>query len=169
MRDLGFMRIVCKLGLALVTLPLLMGAKYYTWVDEDGQFHAAQVKPDGVEATLVDTTSGRRVPAGNDEPPASQPATGGDDASNADLNPRQQEMLERLKAAEAARQEEVARLKEENCRQARAVYERLTARGRIRIRGDDGQERMMPEEERQRRIEEAQRGIAANCSDTASR
>ena len=43
----------------------------------------------------------------------------------------------------------------------------LSAKERIRVRGDDGQERIMPENERQRRISEAQKGIVDNCEASA--
>jgi len=49
------------------------------------------------------------------------------------------------------------------------VLDRLTSRGRIRVMGDDGVERVMPDQERRERIAEAQRSVAANCTDTASR
>lgn len=152
---------------ALLILPLLMGAgEVYRWVDENGVVNYTQLKPEGVEAELVSADTGRRVAS---TPPANPASAGAQPANQPELSESQQELLSELQAAEQARQEEVARIKEANCQQARAVLDRLTARGRIRIRGEDGQERMMSEEERQQRIDEAQRGIAANCASTAAR
>ena len=73
-------------------------------------------------------------------------------------------MLDNLKKTEEARKEEIARIREANCTRSKDVLERLSSAGRIRVKGPDGQEVKMPEEERQSRIEEAQRGIVANCN-----
>lgn len=170
------MHLVCKLGFATVLLPLLMGASegIYRWVDADGVVNYSQLKPEGVESQLVSADTSQRVvsrtpssqaPADNGNPEMAEGL--GDD--EAQLTENQQEMLRDLRAAEEQRQQEVARIREANCEQAREVLERLTSRGRIRVQGDDGQERVLPEEERQSRIDEAQRAVAANCADTASR
>lgn len=156
------MRVVCKLGLALCALPLLMGASVYRWVDETGVVNYTQIKPEGVPSQRVSADTGRpfaNVPAAPDAAAAPQPA----------LTDNQQKMLEGLRAAEAARQAEVAKVREANCEQARAVLERLSARGRIRVVGDDGEQRVMPDEERQQRISQAQGSVAANCATQASR
>jgi hypothetical protein len=157
-----------KIAAMLCALPLLMGADIYRWVDADGVVNYSQLKPEGVNAELVDSVTGERVvrPA---PPPAAEPATGAAGGQDPQLTDSQQQMLAELQAAERARQAEVARIKEANCQRARDVLQRLTVVGRIRVRDEDGQERVLPEEERQQRIAEAQRGIAANCSDTASR
>jgi hypothetical protein len=161
------MRFVCKFGLALCCLPLLMGASVYRWVDEGGVINYSQLKPEGVEAELVMADTGQRI--GTTPPPAS--AGAGADTANGEqqLGESQQKMLDELKAAEAQRREQIAKLRAANCRQARDQLESLTSRGRIRVKGEDGTERVMPDEERRGRIDEAQRAVAANCSETAGR
>lgn len=162
------MRHVCRLGLALCLLPLLMGASVYRWVDENGVVNYTQLKPEGVDAELVSSDTGQRIetPAKAPQPVAdTQPTASGEQP----LNESQQKMLDDLKATEAARQAELAKIRDANCKQARETLQRLTSRGRIRVVGDDGNERVMPEEERRRRIEEQQRAVAVNCSETASR
>ena len=72
-------------------------------------------------------------------------------------------MLENLRAAEAARQAELEKIRQSNCAAAQALLGGLTSRGRIRVRDDDGQEQVMAEEERQQRISDAQQAIAENC------
>jgi hypothetical protein len=160
------MRFVCKLGLALCCLPMLMGAAVYRWVDESGVVNYTQLKPEGVDAELVSADTGRRIT----EAARPQPAAAADDGNDEQqLTENQERMLADLRAAESVRQQEIAKVREANCQQARDVLERLTSRGRIRVAGDDGVERVMPEEERQERISEAQRSVAANCAATASR
>ncbi len=80
------------------------------------------------------------------------------------MTPQQQAMLDNLKATETARREEIARIREANCTRSKDVLDRLSSAGRIRVKGPDGTEVKMPEEERQARIEEAQRGVVANCN-----
>ena len=83
------------------------------------------------------------------------------------LNEEQQEMLADLRQKENERQEEVTRIRSANCDKARDVLERLTQHGRIKVRDEAGETRILPEDERQQRIEEAQAGIAANCEATS--
>ncbi len=149
-----------KLLPVLGALPLLMGAEVYRWVDENGVVNYTQLAPQGVEAERVRADTGQRIGA---QP--SEPATAAAEPAEPELSEAQQRMLSRLQAAEQARQEELARVKQANCERARAVLERLSVHGRVRVRGEDGQERMMSEDERQQRISEAQQGVAANCDD----
>lgn len=152
------MRFLFKLGLPLCALPLLMGASVYRWVDANGVVNYTQLKPEGVEAELVSADTGQRasVRPTRSVPTATPVQTG--------LNAKQEAMLSDLKAVEAERQQEIADIRAANCDEARDVLNRLTSRGRIRVRGDDGEERVMPEDERQNRIDESQRAVAVNCT-----
>ncbi len=165
------MRFVCKFCLAVWLLPLLMGASVYRWVDDNGVVNYTQMKPEGVDAVLVNAETGTSVD--RQQPPAvSQPAASADDrgAETAPkLSDSQKKMLADLRAADEARQQEVDRVRDANCKQAHDLLDRLTSNGRIRIKGDDGSVRMMPEEERQKRIADAEQAAAVNCAATASR
>ena len=79
------------------------------------------------------------------------------------LNDDQQKMLADLQAAERARQDQIARIKDQNCQRSRDVLDRLTLKSRIRVKGEDGEYRVMGEDERQERIAKAQEGIALYC------
>ena len=79
------------------------------------------------------------------------------------MNEDQQEMLRELQTAEADRQEQVARIRQDNCDRSRRVLNNLTAKDRVRVRDDNGIERSLPEDERQQRIADAQRGIVEFC------
>jgi hypothetical protein len=93
---------------------------------------------------------------------ASQPAV--TTTTGQPLDEEQQKMLQDLQAAEQQRQVEVARIKEQNCQRSRDVLSRLTVKSRIRVRDENGQDRVMPEDERQDRIAQAQEGIALYCA-----
>lgn len=158
------MRFARNIAALVCLLPCLMGASVYRWVDENGVVNYTQLKPEGVDAELVSADTGRRV-VSNPRPAAE--TIGRQDAPP--LTEKQQDMLSDLQAAERERQAEIARVREANCEAAHDQLRQLTSRGRIRVVGNDGVERVMPDEERQQRIADAQRAVAANCVDTASR
>ena len=156
------MRILFKTALLICCLPFLTAADIYRWVDANGVVNYTQQKPKGIDAELVSGSSSSRSVVAQTvqvETPTAQPESDGQPALNED----QQNMLRDLEAAEDARQQELARVREDNCTRARSVLTRLTAKGRIRVRDDEGEYRIMNEEERQSRISEAQQGIALNC------
>lgn len=169
------MRLFWRLALALAMLPVLMGATIYRWVDANGVVNYSQQKPEGVNAELVDSDTGQRSSASRAPAPpdraAGQAATAQaqDGGSDQQLSDAQKKMLADLRAAESARQEKLTKIRKANCQQAKSLLDRLTSRGRIRVKGDDGQERVMPEEERRQRIDDAQKAVAENCAATASR
>jgi hypothetical protein len=146
-----------RLFVLVLAAPLLMGAEIYRYIDSNGVVTYAQQLPYGVKGELIKTTAGAPTVAvttvGEPEKPA-EPK----------LSPEQQAMLDNLKKAEQARQAEITQIREANCTRSKEVLERLSSAGRIRVKGPDGQETKMPEEERQARIDEAQKGIVANCS-----
>ncbi len=157
------MRKLIEFSLLVMSLPVLMGAQVYRWVDSNGVVNFTQLKPPGVEAQQITTGTGSHiVVAEATDQPAGVP--GGGEQTEKNLSAEQQSMLQDLKAAELARQEEVARIKAANCTKSRNVLDRLSGTDRIRVRDNNGVERIMAEDERQRRISEAQRGVAENCT-----
>ena len=147
-----------RLIILAVSLPFLMGSEIYRYVDANGVVTYAQQLPYGVKGEQIRTMAGAPSVA----MPATPPKT--EEPEQPALSPQQQAMLDNLKKTEEARKEEIARIREANCTRSKDVLERLSSVGRIRVKGPDGQEVKMPEEERQSRIEEAQRGIVANCN-----
>lgn len=155
----------------VMLLPALMGADVYRYVDKDGVVTYTQQLPYGVKGEVVRTGSGgTATQTVRDRNAADQPdATAGDPSANTPmkLTKEQQAMLDDLQKAEAARREELAKIKDANCTKSRDVLQRLESRGRLRVRDEAGEERMMPEDERERRVREAQDGIVANCAPTS--
>ncbi len=152
-------------------------ADTYRWIDDNGVVNYSERKPKGVPASRVEVLStgsskssrGSRAPASNNSSVAStrpiasaNGRTGDVDRSN--LNDEQLAMLDQLEQAEAERQARVTQIREDNCRRSRNVLTNLQTEGRIRLRDDSGTTRVMPEDERTRRIASAQEAIATNCS-----
>ncbi|MGE0625797.1 MAG: DUF4124 domain-containing protein [Pseudomonadales bacterium] len=134
----------------------------YRWVDANGVVNYTQLKPKDTEAEAITTQGGATRVAKAAPTPA--PASVTDPATGEPLSPEQEQMLEGLRAAERARQQEIAKIKAENCQQSKDVLARLTVKERIRVRGEDGDYRVMPEDERASRISEAQKNIALYCA-----
>jgi len=167
MGDSTEMRTLFKTAFLICCLPLLTAADIYRWVDANGVVNYTQQKPRGIEAELVTGPCNSRTsvaPKPKAASPEAQTASSPGQTPQQTLNEDQQSLLRDLQAAEEARQQEVARVREDNCERARSVLSRLTAKGRIRVRDDEGEYRIMNEEERQSRISEAQEGIALNCA-----
>ena len=147
-------RLAC---LAVFLTAFAVSADVYEWVDANGIKQYTQMQPEkGIAYTLVRSDGRRRssaAPTAAPEPATDQPG----------LNEEQQAMLDELKASEAARQQEVARIRDDNCAKSRDLLEKLQATGRIRMRDTDGIERVMGEEERQQRVADAHQGIVTNC------
>jgi len=158
----SFAKTLCLCS-ALLLSAAVSADEIYRWVDENGVVNYTQIRPVGVEAEAVSTRGGGRSNRSSAAAPAPQPQPAA--AQSQELSPEQQQMLEDLQAAEAAREQEIARIREQNCIKAREVLARLLERPRIRVREAGGSEaRLLTEDERQERIDEAQRGVAANCS-----
>ena len=144
-------------------------ADTYRWVDDNGVVNYAERKPRGIPAervTVIEGDSASLSVASQQPSPAparnystSTAPTSGMPA----LDDRQQDMMAELQQNEATRQEQVAKIRKDNCERSRRVLDNLSVNNRIRVRGDDGNERVITEPERQQRIAEAQQGIVANC------
>lgn len=151
------------LGIALLLLTGLSASadEIYRWVDENGVVNYTQQKPRGTESETIVTQSGSARMARN--APAPTPAPVSSPATGEPLSPEQEKMLEGLRDAEKTRQNEIAKIKEQNCQQSRDVLSRLTMKSRIRVKDDNGDYTVMPEDERQDRIGKAQENIARYC------
>jgi hypothetical protein len=153
-----------SLGLSLTIAAVLtlssataIADEIYRWVDENGVVNFTQQKPRDTEAEAIATDTPRVF---SDSKPA---AVASSAATDEPLSAEQEEMLEGLQAAERARQDEIAKIKADNCQQSRDVLARLTLKNRIRVKGPDGEYTIMPEDERQERISKAQENIALYC------
>lgn len=158
--------------LLLFTLLPMLGdaAEVYRWVDENGVVNYSERPPgDGRGERVNRNRAGapaeairnpflppapaavaRDLPEPTPPPPADAPP----------VDPRMQE----LEAERIARAEALERERAEKCERLRAAFDRLTATQRIRIQDEDGQTRIIGEDERQARITRAQEGIVEFCN-----
>lgn len=163
--------LLLALGLSVAPVTALQ-ADTYMWVDDKGVVNYAERKPRNVPEDRIRLVSDRATrpsssPAQTLAFQPSSPSPSSPSATNSDANDNldedQRAMLRDLQAAEAERQAQVAKIREENCSRSRRVLNNLQTSGRLRVVGEDGGKRVMTESERSERIAAAQEGIAANC------
>ena len=157
------MRQLAILTTILAAMPALMGADVYRWTDANGVINYTQQKPQGVNAELISASGRVRGDAAPQAVSAAAPAVA-NSGSTAGLNQDQQKIMEELKAAEAERKIAYEAAKKDNCERSQSVLSRLSSVGRVRVTADDGSVTILGEDERQKRISDAQRGVAENCS-----
>lgn len=138
---------------------VLAESEYYTWIDEDGITNYSERNPQGYDAEHVSPNSrpfGYRRPAEREVvPPPSDPAA----AISAQRDPSDIASEER-----AVVQQEISRVKTENCRIGKQNLARLESYARIRVKDSAGQERVLTDNEKALRIQEARNLVRDNCS-----
>lgn len=153
----------CIKVLPVLTLFIIVDSKpvsateYYTWVDDDGVTNYSQRDPEGYQAEYITENQhfGREqfVPP----PPAatSIPTTTSTGNVNADAA---------VADEKAAIAQELAKVKQDNCRIGIQNLARLESYSRIKVREENGEERTLNEEEKAQRTDEAKALIRDNCT-----
>ena len=170
-------KLALKICIIFSSLSLTMSsanADTYTWVDDSGVVNYSEQKPRGIAPDRVTKITGnptgrssqaRDTQAGSATPVSQTARTvPANEYSHENLSKEQIEMLNTLQQAETGRQQQLAKIRQDNCERSRRALDNLSANARIRVRAEDGSQRSLPEEERQRRISEAQRSVVINCA-----
>ena len=147
---------VLTLFLMVVSKPV-SAAEYYTWVDDDGVTNYSQRDPEGYQAEYITENQrfGREQfvpppPAATDKPTTTSTGNVNADAAVAD--------------EKAAIAQEVAKVKQDNCRIGTQNLARLESYSRIKVREENGEERFLNDEEKAQRTDEARALIRDNCT-----
>lgn len=142
--------------LASWMLPMNAAAEIYKWTDPGGETHYTQTPPPS--GTAAETVEGA-------PPPAEDPEK---------IRQNLQEQLDAYDDAKAVRDEDYALQKKhretleiirKNCKTARSNLANLQQGGRKRYMTADGEVQYLSEEERNRRIEEAEGQIREFCKE----
>ena len=132
--------------------------EYYTWIDENGVTNYAERNPEGVNATFVSRNQafGRRAAdEGRPTTAASQPSQNARQVTDPDA------LVDEQAAVMAA---EVAQIKRENCNIGKNNLAQLKAFSRIRVSDEQGQNRILTEDEKEARSDKARQTIRENCT-----
>lgn len=165
---------ICLAACSLIAFASNLQADTYRWIDNGGVVNYSELKPRDVPADRITRISGgepsqttrqpnRRAASSTAPAPVTRPMVANNNAYDKNLSPAQREMMRNLQQAENGRQQQVARVRQDNCERSQRALSNLSAKDRIRVRADDGSQRVLPEEERQQRIREAQQGVVVNC------
>ncbi|MEX2515563.1 MAG: DUF4124 domain-containing protein [Gammaproteobacteria bacterium] len=130
-----------------------VSAEIYKWTDEDGVTHYGQ-KPPAEQAAesfrLPSSVSSQSQPA--DESEAAEELKESEDTSG------------QTEAEKRVNKQKEIQAKKQNCENARKALENLKNRPRIQYINDEGERAFFTDEERQKRINEAQDIANRNCS-----
>jgi hypothetical protein len=136
--------------------------EYYTWVDENGITNYAERNPSGYEARFVTREQqrfGYRTKENKPEAPGAEDAQGTAGATadaNSDIDAEIAEEKNRI-------DQEIAAAKKSNCNIGKLNLAQLSNYNRIKVKDDEGEVRILSDEEKQGRIDRAQATIAENC------
>jgi hypothetical protein len=146
------------LVLILATVEIANGEEaYYTWVDENGITNYAERNPEGVDATFISSsrTFGQRTLPRDPGRPQAAPAERNPVGTDPDA------LVNEQAAVMAA---EVAAIKSQNCEIGKNNLAQIKAFSRIRVTDDKGENRILTDEEKEARAEQARQTIRENCS-----
>ncbi len=150
---------IVTISLALIAMVSSAEQEYYTWVDENGVTNYAAKKPSNQEAQFV--TSSHRF---GYRAPEREAVTNDRETAEASPDNAGEVDPDAIIADERAKFEaELAEEKRFNCDVGKKNLSRLETFGRIRIKGEDGKERVMTDEEMEQKKVESRSLIRENC------
>ena len=143
-------------------------AEYYTWVDENGVTNYSERNPQGYSAEHVTPQSrfGLRYSPPRESEEQAAAETDEDTGETTPNSPRMSDAdVEKHIAGERARIDaEIAKAKESNCKIGKRNLAQLEAYARIRVKDDNGQERVLTDSEKSDRVAQARQTIRENCT-----
>jgi hypothetical protein len=139
--------------------------EYYVWVDENGITNYSQEYPEGRDAIHV--TNSRRFGQQLQTEPADQAQGASRPGTNPAAGDGSDPMAVIDQQAEGEREKILAQIKEtkrKNCEIGKRNLANLQVFSRIRVKGENGEEKVLTEEEKAKRTEQARQTIKENCS-----
>ena len=151
-----------RLTLLILAFPFLLGAEIYKWVDKEGVVHFSERPERNTAPEKISVTSG-----GGSRSRAPQPtalADPSEDSGAQPLSPQQRAMQDQLNQEETTRLQDIAVARGENCKVAQERFDNLTQYARIRMRGNDGEYRVLSEDQRLSEINQAKADVVEFCA-----
>lgn len=150
------MKQLSRLCLPLLAITLAFpaaAAKVYKWVDDEGVTHYTEQAPADKEYEIVSTSGAPPSGAAKAKKQLEEARAARDEKATKDLDFAEQQKI----------RDEEARIRKENCENAKANLKTMQEHARIRILGDDGEFRYLSEEEKQQQEDRAKQIISDNC------
>jgi hypothetical protein len=126
----------------------------YKWTDDQGEVHYTQFPPQG---RPVEILHGVR-------PPEQSPDSAGNDLQKQLDTMKQQDEQQQQETKAVDQRAEIQKIRKKNCEAAHQNLINLNRGGNVRYMGADGKVMRLTEEERQKRLDEANKQIKENCN-----
>jgi hypothetical protein len=151
---LRHLTVICALLVFTVPSPAADSQNMYKWTDDQGEVHYTQFPPPGRKTEKMQPPP----------PPAESPNASGNDLQQ-QLDAVEQQNQEQLQGAKDAQQwAQIQKIRRDNCKTAKQNLVNLQRGGNVRYMGPNGEVIRLTEEDRQKRIDEANAQIKENCS-----
>jgi hypothetical protein len=151
---LRHLTVICALLVFTAPSPAADSQNMYKWTDDQGEVHYTQFPPPGRKTEKMQPPP----------PPAESPNASGNDLQQ-QLDAVEQQNQEQLQGAKDAQQwAQIQKIRRDNCKTAKQNLVNLQRGGNVRYMGPNGEVIRLTEEDRQKRIDEANAQIKENCS-----
>lgn len=149
-----YLPLICILLVSSRVLPAEYEKTIYKWIDDAGETHYTQFPPQNRDYQIIHKAA----------PPDDNPQKIRENLQQQvqDMDKTQQERAD--KKMDAEQWHEIQKLRRENCATARQNLANLHQGGQKAFMTPDGQVVRLTDEERQRRIDEANKQIKENCN-----
>lgn len=137
-----------------------LAEEYYTWVDENGVRNYGEKLPVGYEGAKLEAEADQNYKpdassASADTADASDSSEEGEEESDSDID---------ISKETAEIEAQIAKEKRSNCGIGKRNLAQLQGYSRIRVKDEEGNEKVLSESEKQSEINEARKIIRENCS-----
>ncbi len=149
--------LISILIIASFTVTPAIAADYYTWVDENGVTNYGERNPPGYQAEFVTRNQrfGKPIQP-RDETPEPVASNSASDNTSVDPDALVAEERDALRA-------KIASVKASNCEIGKRNLVQLEGHRRIRVNDDNGENRLLTQDEKQAKADEAREVIRENC------
>jgi len=146
--------VICALLVFTAPSPAADSQNMYKWIDDQGEVHYTQFPPPGRKTEKMQPPP----------PPAESPNASGNDLQQ-QLDAVNKQNQEQLQGAKDAKQwAQIQKIRRDNCETAHKNLINLERGGNVRYMGPKGEVIRLTEEDRQKRINEANAQIKENCT-----
>lgn len=155
-----------RIALAILISSLALAAQadgIYKWVDENGVVHFGAQPPQKKEVEVVRKPKSQRYKQWQEEQAALKTDKQMDVGASAEKPTGNETDTEQQPQQDQALSKAQRAVRAQRCRMAQDNLKELTTHSRVREIGPDGKMRVLPEQERQQRIQGAQQTIQENC------
>lgn len=147
--------LIWVLLLVATASPAADSQNMYKWTDDQGEVHYTQFPPP--PGRPVEILHGVR-------PPDQAPETNGNELQQQLDTVEQQNEKQQQETKDADQRAEIQKIRKKNCEAAHQNLINLNRGGNVRYLGPKGEVMRLTEEERQKRIDEANKQIKDNCN-----